>query len=357
MLSIILGYGELIMLELPPSDPLRDSISEICKAAARGAALTHQLLMFSRQQVLEPRILDLNEVLHNAHNMLKRIIGEDIELFCRTTPELGSIKADPGSLDQVIMNLAINARDAMPAGGKLTIETANVELDATYASQHVGVRPGSYVMLAVSDTGVGMSAQTQARMFEPFFTTKQVGKGTGLGLSTVHGIVEQSGGSIWATSAPGQGTTFKVYFPRAVDEANSPVAPSARANLRGAETILLIEDEEPVRAIASTILRRYGYGVLAAGNAVDALRLCSEHKGPIDLVLSDVVMPQMSGPELAQRLRLARPGLRFLFMSGYTDDSITRHGIVAEGVAFIHKPFLPESLAAKVREALAAPAR
>jgi two-component system, cell cycle sensor histidine kinase and response regulator CckA len=352
VLSVILSYSELIMMDLNPSEPLRADVREISKAARRAAGLTRQLLMFSRQQVVEPRVLDLHDVLTGMDKMLQRILGEDVELASLPPKMTGRVRADPSHIEQVILNLVVNARDAMPTGGKLTIETANVVLDESYAMSHLPTKAGPYVMLAVSDTGIGMDRETQRRIFEPFFTTKELGKGTGLGLSTVFGIVKQSGGNIWVYSEPGKGTTFKIYLPRVdeqVDVVQPPVVPSS---LRGTETILLVEDEEQVRAIALNILRRQGYQVIPAQNAGEALLISERHPGGIDLLLTDVVMPQMSGPELAQRLGATRPDMKVLCMSGYTDDSIIRHGVLETGVAFVQKPITPALLSRRVRQIL-----
>jgi hypothetical protein len=357
VLSVIMSYGELLLGELKPADPMRADVEEIRKAGERAAGLTRQLLMFSRHQVVAPRVIDLHEVLAGTEKMLKRILGEDVDLAWVPPKARGRIEADPGQIEQVILNLVVNARDAMPTGGQLTIETANVLLDEAYALGHLPVKPGPHVMLAVTDTGVGMDRETQARIFEPFFTTKEQGKGTGLGLSTVFGIVQQSGGSIWVYSEPGRGTTFKVYFPQVdaeVDVAFSPVAP---VTLRGTETILLVEDEDAVRRIVESALRRQGYRVIAAQNGGEALLLCEQHEGTIDLLVTDVVMPQMSGPQLARRLATARPGMKVLCMSGYTDDSIVRHGVLPSGFAFLQKPVTPVTLASKVREVLDATKR
>jgi two-component system, cell cycle sensor histidine kinase and response regulator CckA len=354
LLSVILCYGDLSRSKLEPNDPLREDLDEIGKAAKRAADLTRQLLMFSRQQVLEPKVLLLNDVLAGMEKMFQRILGADVDLVSLPAPSLGRVRVDPSSLEQVIMNLIVNARDAMPRGGKITLETGDVLLDEEYAKHHLGVTPGPYVMLAVTDTGRGIDKATQARIFEPFFTTKDKGKGTGLGLSTVFGIVKQSGGSIWLYSEPGRGTTFKVFFP-CVDEPSALVlAFDSPLTLRGSETILLVEDDDQVRAVTSGLLQRNGYQVIEARNAGEAL-LQSERQEHIDLLLSDVVMPRMSGPELAKRLALTRPDMKVLCMSGYTDDSIVRHGVLEATMAFLQKPITMASLTAKVREVLDAP--
>jgi PAS domain S-box-containing protein len=352
LLTAILGYSNLVLEELEPFHPARADVHEMRKASESAAALTQQLLAFSRKQILQPQVLDLNAAVARADGLLQRLIGEDIALVSRLDSELARISADPGQIEQVILNLAINARDAMPHGGKLTIETSNVELDQSYAAKHPGSSPGAHVMLAVSDTGIGMDEDTLAHVFEPFFTTKQRGEGTGLGLSTVYGIVKQSGGSIWVYSEPGRGTTFKVYFPRVVaGEPVAPVAPRAEG-LRGSETILLAEDQPEVRSIGSAVLTRYGYQVLEAANGEQALAIIRSHPGPIHLLLSDVVMPSMNGPELARRVQADHPGIRVLFASGYTDDAIVRHGVLDPGVAFLQKPFTPTALLKKIRELL-----
>jgi two-component system cell cycle sensor histidine kinase/response regulator CckA len=352
LLSVILSYSDLVLADLKPNDPACADLTEIRKAALRAADLTRQLLVFSRQQVVAPKVLDLNEVLDSVDKMVRRILGEDIDLVASPSPGLGRVLADRSNIEQVILNLVVNARDAMPTGGKLTIETGNVELDEHYALQHPGAAAGPHVMLAVTDTGVGMDQVTQERIFEPFFTTKGVGKGTGLGLSTVFGVARQSGGSVWVYSEPGEGTTFKVYLPR-VDADVERVSPSVPPpSSRGTETILLVEDQEQVRTVAHGILRRNGYRVLVAQHAGEALLVCEIQKERIDLLLTDVVMPQMSGSELAKRLSLKRPDMKVLYMSGYTDDSIVRHGILESEMSFLQKPFTPESLARKVREAI-----
>jgi signal transduction histidine kinase len=353
MLTVITGYGDLLLRGLGQADPMRLKVEEIKKAGERASSLTRQLLAFSRKQVLQPKVLQLNSVVADVDKMLRRLIGEDIGLVAVPGPSLGRIKADPGQIEQVILNLAVNARDAMPRGGKLTIETQNVYLGDEYAAQHIAVPPGPYVMLAVSDTGTGMDEKTKARIFEPFFTTKEVGKGTGLGLSTVYGIVKQSGGSIWVYSEMGKGTTFKIYLPRADGVVESDETRSVPAELpQGHETVLLAEDEEQVRRMTRTILEMNGYRVLEASSGNEALAIYKQHEGPIDLAITDVVMPQMSGRELAQSLEALRPGIKVLYVSGYTDDAIVRHGLLDEGIAFIQKPFTPEAFSRKVREVL-----
>jgi PAS domain S-box-containing protein len=353
LLTAILGSTDLLLESLPSDHPGREDAEETRKAALRAADLTRQLLAFSRQQVLAPRVLDLNEVVANMDRMLQRLIGEDIELRTVLARDLGAVRADAGQLEQVIVNLAVNARDAMPGGGKLTIETLNVALDEAYVAAQAVVVPGSYVMLAVSDSGTGMDALTQARVFEPFFTTKAKGQGTGLGLATVYGIVKQSGGYIWVYSEPGQGTTFKVYLPRAAApvESTSP-DPVITGSLRGSETILLVEDQQEVRNLIRKMLEARGYHVLVAASGHDALRLTVQHAGTIDLLVTDVVMPGMSGREVALLLAPAHPKMKTLYLSGYTDESIVRHGLLEPGIAFLQKPFAAEALARKVREVL-----
>jgi signal transduction histidine kinase/ActR/RegA family two-component response regulator len=353
LLSVVLSYSSLLLNELPPDSPFLSDIEEIRGAGNRAADLTQQLLAFSRQQVLEPRVLNLNDIVAGVDKMLRRVLGEDVDLRTVVDPELGLVKADPGQIEQVIFNLALNARDAMPTGGKLTIETGNYELDELYAREHAEIAPGPHVMLAVSDTGQGMDKGTQARIFEPFFTTKEQGKGTGLGLSTVFGIVKQSGGSIWLYSEPGAGSTFKIYFPRCQGDVQrrSSMPPPPKLT-GGTETILLVEDEDQVRQVVHGILRRAGYTVLAAKEPTEATAICEQHAGSIHLLLTDVVMPQRSGRELAEQIATIEPGIKVLFMSGYTNDAILHHGVLAAGVAFLQKPLTPESITRKVRAVL-----
>ena len=351
-LSVVLTYSELVTSQLPENDPLRADVEEIMRAGERAAALTRQLLMFSRQQVIQPRVLDLAALLAGMDVMLRRLVGEDIALSVVRGAPAGRVRADLGSMEQVVMNLVVNARDAMPVGGKLTIEVADVTIDEEYAARHLGAKAGPHVMLAVSDTGTGIDPATQARIFEPFFTTKGPGEGTGLGLSTVLGIVQQSGGHVLVYSEAGLGSTFKIYLPR-VDVAADAVA--VRSNgplLRGTETILLVEDEPQVRQVAHSILLRMGYTVLEARNGAEALTVSSMHDGPIDLLLTDVVMPGMSGSELAKRLAVSRPSMKVLCMSGYTDEAAIRHGVIAAELAYLQKPLTDEALTRRVREVL-----
>jgi CheY-like chemotaxis protein len=303
--------------------------------------------------VLQPQVLDLDTVVANTEKMLQRLIGEHIELVTHLEPKLGRVKADRGQIEQIIINLAVNARDAMPQGGKLTLETANVKLDGAYERGHVAVVPGPYVMLAVSDNGIGMDAATKSRIFEPFFTTKAKDKGTGLGLATVYGIVKQSGGNIWVYSEPGRGATFKIYLPR-VEEIVEAVQPvKARAGVpRGSETVLLVEDAKAVRALVRGVLHAKGYTVLEASQGEEALEILEQHKGPVHLLVTDVVMPLMGGGELAKRVTSQRPEMKVLYMSGYTDGAIVHQGVLDSGMAFLQKPFTPDALASKVREAL-----
>jgi CheY-like chemotaxis protein len=352
VLTVILSYADMTLETLKSGDPLRDDVMGIRAAGERATALTKQLLAFSRQQVLQPRVINLNDVVSGMKAMLPRLIGEDIELTVPEVSGLGSVLADPGQIEQVVMNLAVNARDAMPDGGKLAIVTRNVVVDAEYVSIHGRPAAGPYVLLTVTDTGTGMDATTRARIFEPFFTTKDTGKGTGLGLSTVFGIVEQSGGHIEVYSELGLGTAFKIYLPRTDDVTPSIRVASLAQALRGSETILLVEDEDDVRAVGCAILRRNGYTVLEAANGGEAFLIARDFAARIDLLLTDVVMPRMNGRKLAEQLALERPSMKVLFASGYTDDAIVHHGVLNEGVAFLQKPFTPNSLLRRVREVL-----
>ncbi len=355
MLTVILSYTTFLLEEVSPHDPLRADLEEVRRAGERAAGLTRQLLAFSRRQVLQPRVIDLHGVVLGMEKMLRRALGEDVELLLLTGPRPGRVLADPGQIEQVIMNLAFNARDAMPGGGRLTIETGDAELDAPDAAQ-MGVAPGEYVVVSVADTGHGMTRETQARIFEPFFTTKERGRGTGLGLATVLGIVQQSGGNIQVASEPGRGTAFTIYLPRTsrAPSANTSPPPSMRP-LRGTETVLLVEDEEQVRTLVRAVLRRSGYHVLEAQNGGEALLACEQHPRPIHLLLTDVVMPRMSGRQLAERLAAMQPAMRVLYMSGYTDDAILHHGVHEAGVDYLQKPITPDALLRKVREVLDAP--
>jgi len=353
LLGVILGRCEILFVQPSLDAEVLRSAKIIEEAAGRGAKLTRQLLAFGRRQLLEPRILDLNEVIAGLERMLQRLIGEDVDLKFHPEPRLARVKADPGQLEQVIMNLAVNARDAMPDGGHLTITTTNVQLDETYLNRHTMIQPGSYVMIAVSDSGCGMDAETQSHIFEPFFTTKEKGKGTGLGLSTAYGIVKQSGGYIWVYSEPGQGTTFKIYLPATAGHVSKqlPREPSARP-LEGSETVLVVEDDAALRELTREFLQSSGYKVLEAGTPEEALRVAAQHSGRIDLLLTDVIMPKMNGRELAKKLLSVRPEMKVLYISGYTDDAIMRHGLLEEGLAFLQKPYTHYGLTHKIREVL-----
>jgi len=353
LLTVIMGNADFLLGETAPDHPGYRKLQIINDAAERAAQLTRQLLAFSRRQVLRPQVLNLNTIVADMEKMLRRLIGEDIDLVTVLKPDLGQMEADPGQIEQVILNLAVNARDAMPQGGKLTLETDNIDLDEIYASQHAGVTPGRYVMLAVSDTGHGMDQATRQQIFEPFFTTKEMGKGTGLGLATVYGIVKQSQGHIWVYSEPGKGTTFKIYLPRADRDTGpvmEPVAP-VKAH-QGTETILLVEDDTGVRSLAREVLARSGYTVLEALHGEEALVIVQQHPGSIDLLVTDVVMPRMSGRELARRLVSLHPEIRVLYISGYTDNAIMHQGVLETSVAFLQKPIRPEALVRKVQEVL-----
>ncbi|HEX8888377.1 MAG TPA: PAS domain S-box protein [Pyrinomonadaceae bacterium] len=353
LLTAINGYSDLTLRRLEAEHPVRRNIEEIKKAGQRATNLTRQLLAFSRKQMLQPKILNLNDMITDTSKMLRRLIGEDIEIALRLKPSLGKVKADPSQIDQVLMNLVVNARDAMPHGGSLTIETANVEMDKAISDKYTSVLAGAHVMIRITDTGSGMSEDVQQHIFEPFFTTKGVGKGTGLGLSTVYGIVKQSDGYISVESEVGQGTTFKIYLPRVEEAQTADVKKVVEAPApRGTETILLVEDEEMVRNMTRTILESNGYKVLTATDGKDALSFCESYGGKIDLMLTDVIMPHMSGKVLAEQLAPQRPEMRVLYMSGYTDDAIVHHGALEEGIAFLPKPFAPDALAFKVREIL-----
>ena len=352
LLTAILGNTQLLLRDLPPGDAKRGDVEEIRKASERAASLTRQLLAYSRRQMLQPEVLDLNGVVAEMDKMLRRLIGEHIALVTVLAPDLGRVRADPNQIEQVLVNLAVNARDAMADGGDLTIETANVDLDEAFAQAHLGSVPGPYALLAVSDTGVGMDATVRAHLFEPFFTTKEVGKGTGLGLATVYGIVKQSDGYISVYSEPGRGSSFKIYLPRIATPAASAPAPAKSGPGRGTETILVVEDDPAVLTLSRRALEAQGYLVLAAADAADALRLVERHGGTIQLLLTDVVMPGMSGRDLADQLAARRPGIRVLYMSGYPGDAVVQHGDLPAGSAFLQKPFSPDVLARKVRDVL-----
>jgi two-component system cell cycle sensor histidine kinase/response regulator CckA len=354
LLTVIKGYTQLSLSHIQEGDPCRENIEEIKAAAERAAELTNQLLTFSRRQILDMKVLDLNTIVRGLEKMTGRIIGEDIEMVTVLDDHLGRVKTDPSQIEQVILNLVVNARDAMPAGGKLAIETANVVLDETYARTHIGVAPGSYVMLSVSDTGCGMSPEIKELIFEPFFTTKEEGKGTGLGLSTIYGIVKQSGGNIWVYSEPGRGTTFKVYLPRVEEETDAlPVQDHTDHLPKGNETVLLVEDDPSLRALAARVLRYQGYKVLEATNGHEAIGIARESiQERIHLLLTDVVMPHMGGRELVKRMKTLHSEIRVLFISGYTDHTIIYHAGLKPGTPFLQKPFSPTALAQKVREVL-----
>jgi PAS domain S-box-containing protein len=357
LLGVIIGYGEILEERIATTDPLRASVDQVLKAGRRAASLTRQLLAFSRQQVLEPKVMRLNAVVADMEKMLRRMIGEDIDLAISLEKNLGQIRADQGQIEQVIMNLAVNARDAMPDGGKLVLETINFEIDRAFASRYAyPVLPGNYVLITVSDSGTGMDAATQQRIFEPFFTTKEKGKGTGLGLSTVYGVVKQSGGYIDVFSTLGKGTTFNIYLPRidgdAVGEEHESAAPVIK---RGTETVLLVEDEDMLRSLARNLLEMNGYTVLEAAQGEAALELADQTPGEIHLLLTDVVMPGINGRMLADKLKAQRPELRTMFMSGYTGQRVGEKAILEPGSIFLQKPFTREQLARKVREALEAP--
>jgi signal transduction histidine kinase len=353
MLTVITGYSQLLLEGLTRNDPLRVNVQQIQEASGRASALTTQLLAFSRRQVLQPKVLNLNTIVGNIEGMLGSLIGEDITLTTKPFQTPALVEADPGQIEQVIMNLAVNARDAMPKGGQLTIETFAADLHEVPLSSHDRIPPGNYIVLAVSDTGHGMDAKTQARIFEPFFTTKEPGKGTGLGLSTVYGIVTQSSGYLFVYSELEKGTTFKIYLPRVMKDTTAVAPmPAVMLPMHGTETILLAEDEEMVRTWAAGVLRSKGYRVLTARNGKEALRTMEAHAGPLHLLVTDVVMPEMGGRELTERVTSLHPTIKVLYMSGYTDDAVIRHGVLNAGAAFLQKPFTPNMLASKVRELL-----
>jgi signal transduction histidine kinase len=353
LLTVITGYSDLLLSSSDLAHPHRAALEEIRRSAERGGQLTHQLLAFSRRQPLDPRIVRVNDIILQMEKMLRRLIGEDIELITIPAASRDAVEADASRLEQVIMNLVVNARDAMPDGGKLTLETGTVQLSDSYSARQLGIRPGQHVTISISDTGVGMDEETQSHLFEPFFTTKNPGHGTGLGLATAYGIIRQSGGAIGIVSEPGKGATARIYLPVAevkaepVAEIRAPAEP-----LTGAETILLVEDEARVRKLIVDVLAARGYHVLEATRGQEAIRLAAAHRGPIHLAVVDVVMPEMSGPEVIRLLQSARPDTRVLYISGYTDEAIVHHGILESGAAFLQKPFLPEALARSVREVL-----
>jgi two-component system cell cycle sensor histidine kinase/response regulator CckA len=349
LLAVIFGHCEMLAMRLLPESPGRDSVDEIGRAAERAAALTRRLLAFSRQQVLEPQVLDLNLLVADMEKMLRRLIGENVRLITILQPGLNRVLADPGQIDQIIMNLAVNGRDAMPKGGRLTLQTRDLEFDARTQS---GLRPGRYVLLAVTDTGCGMTSEVQARIFEPFFTTKGVGQGTGLGLAMVPGIVQQSGGHVVVHSLPGIGTTFKIYLPAVGELAEQPLQSGPVKPVRSSETILLVEDEAPVRKITALLLESLGYRVQEASSGEEALHLAQDSREKIDLLMTDVLMPGMSGNELAEVLRASDAGLKVLFLSGHSGDTLARHGVVHTEVAFLQKPFTLDALSRKLREVL-----
>jgi two-component system, cell cycle sensor histidine kinase and response regulator CckA len=353
LLGVIIGYSQVLKKRLEPGNALLDPVEEIQKAGQRAASLTRQLLAFSRQQILTPSILNLNDLVMDMEKMLPRLLGEDVAVSTSLCQDLGMVKADQGQIEQVIMNLAVNARDAMPEGGELRIETANVELDQAYASRHAGAKPGNYVMLAVIDTGTGIDAETLAHIFEPFFTTKETGKGTGLGLATVYGVVKQSGGYIWVDSEPKRGASFQIFLPRVEEPASkgTETSPLAEA-MGGPETILLVEDAEALRKLTQSFLESHGFRVLVAQNGEEALQVEVRHSGRISLLLTDVVMPGMNGRVLAEKLLVRQPSMRVLYISGYTDSFIAGHGVLERGTVLLHKPFTEDALVRKVREVL-----
>ena len=353
LLGVVIGYSQMLKRKMDHQSPLHEYVEEIEKAGQRATSLTRQLLAFSRQQILSPTVLDLNELVADMAKMLPRLIGEDISVGTELDPAIGKVKADQGQVEQVVMNLAVNARDAMPSGGRLTVKTANIGLDEIYARHHPGAKPGKYVMLSVTDSGIGMTSETLMHIFEPFFTTKEVGKGTGLGLATVYGVVKQSGGYIWVDSEPGNGSCFQIFLPR-VDEAVTRLVEEATpsSTFRGDETILVAEDAEPLRKLARSILEGHGFQVLTASSGEEAMQVASNFQGKIHLLLTDIVMPGMNGRVLGENLLGKHPGMKVLYMSGYTDSFIAGHGVLEEGTHLLHKPFTEEILIAKVSEVL-----
>jgi signal transduction histidine kinase len=352
LLGIITGYSELLEKDLGPGHRGLGRLQQVRRAADRAAGLTRQLLAFSRKQILQPRVLDLGEVVSDVEKMLRRLIGEDVQVVTVFGPGLGRVMADPGQIEQVLVNLAVNARDAMPGGGKLIVETANADLDEAYARNHAGVVPGRYVLLSVSDTGHGMDAETLSHIFEPFFTTKKEGKGTGLGLATVYGVVKQSGGHVSVYSEPGRGTTFRVYLPRTADQPREEAPPAPEPPPRGTETVMLVEDAEVLRLMMRELLELNGYRVLEIARPEEAAAAAAAYDGEIHLLVTDVVMPNLSGRETAESVRARRPGIRVLYVSGYTDDVITHHGVLEAGTHLLQKPFTTQAFLRKVRDVL-----
>jgi two-component system cell cycle sensor histidine kinase/response regulator CckA len=354
LLTVIMSYSSLLLTDFEAGDPRRADLEEISNAASRASGLTKQLLAFSRKQLLEPRVISVNTVVMGIEKLLRRLIGDDIELKATLDPDVAFINADPGQLEQVMINLAVNARDAMPEGGHLHITTANTVLSKEHTDRHLEAAPGKYVELAITDTGTGMTKEVQQRVFEPFFTTKGQGKGTGLGLSTVYGIVKQSGGDVWVYSEPEHGTTFKVYFPQVLEDAvTAEAGPQEKENApKGDETVLIVEDDAALRTLAARVLEGAGYTVLLARNGIEALAIASGHDGSIDLVATDVVMPKMNGRPLVEKLLETRNDMHVLFMSGYTDDEVMRRGVIDGSTAFLQKPFTPAQFARKVRDVL-----
>jgi two-component system cell cycle sensor histidine kinase/response regulator CckA len=352
LLTIITGYSQLILNNLKANDPNRNSAEQIMKASERAATLTSQLLAFSRRQVLQPKVLDLNRLIGSLSTMLRRLIGEDIDLRLELRNDLGQVSADAGQIEQVLMNLVVNARDAMPRGGTLTMETANVQIANNFKGRYTSLKPGAYTLIAVSDTGTGMDEATLARLFEPFFTTKGMGRGTGLGLSTVFGIVKQSGGGVEVYSVPNQGTSVKIYLPRIDEPVTAEDAEPMKRVARGTETILLVEDDEMVRNLVRATLARQGYRIMDAADPIEARRMSENFRGDIQLLITDVVLPRLSGRELADQIVQKRPGIKVLFMSGYTDSAVVNSGILQKEVAFLQKPFTPRGLVEKVCEVI-----